>query len=109
MAAGVASSGHGPTKESQSKGEGEQGGSGADKGQHDDGKQGSEGGKDGQAIAAVTATHGNESSFETIVSLGPRLHLRDGPRRRHRHRGCPARPGDITVPSVPVTSLSGCG
>lgn len=71
MAAGVASSGHGPTKESQSKGEGEQGGSGADKGQHDDGKQGSEGGKDGQAIAAVTATHGNESSFETIVSLGP--------------------------------------
>lgn len=71
VAAGVASSGHGPTKESQSKGEGEQGGSGADKGQHDDGKQGSEGGKDGQAIAAVTATHGNESSFETIVSLGP--------------------------------------
>lgn len=47
VAAGVASSGHGPTKESQSKGEGEQGGSGADKGQHDDGKQGSEGGKDG--------------------------------------------------------------
>lgn len=71
VAAGVASSGHGPTKESQSKGEGEQGGSGADKGQHDDGKQGSEGGKDGQAIIAVTATHGNESSFETIVSLGP--------------------------------------
>lgn len=29
------------------------------------------GGQGGQAIAAVTATHGNESSFETIVSLDP--------------------------------------
>lgn len=28
-------------------------------------------GKSGEAIAAVTATHGNEASFETIVSLDP--------------------------------------
>lgn len=28
-------------------------------------------GKSGKAIAAVTATHGNEASFETIVSLDP--------------------------------------
>lgn len=43
----------------------------------DTGKQGnnqgeSQGeGKSGEAIAAVTATHGNEASFETIVSLDP--------------------------------------
>ncbi len=28
-------------------------------------------GKSGEAVAAVTATHGNEASFETIVSLDP--------------------------------------
>lgn len=35
------------------------------------GGSGERGGQGGQAIADVTATHGNESSFETIVSLDP--------------------------------------
>ena len=60
VAAGAAAeqSGHGGKPESTS----EQG--------NDQGESQSEG-KSGEAIAAVTATHGNEASFETIVSLDP--------------------------------------
>lgn len=73
VAAGEASSNE------RSGGQGGQGGSGERGG--DRGGQGAEGHggsgdqaqgeRGGQAVAAVTATHGNESSFETIVSLDP--------------------------------------
>ena len=52
----------------EQSGSGEHGGKpeGADKQGNSQGE-----GKSGEAVAAVTATHGNEASFETIVSLDP--------------------------------------
>ena len=81
VAAGEASSSE---RGGQGGGQGGHGGQGGSGEGHGEGGQGGEGhghggenaeagdnAKSGEAIAAVTATHGNEASFETIVSLDP--------------------------------------
>ncbi len=64
---------HGGKGEGQGSGEHQgQGGKPEGTGSSDRGQAQAEGqGGSGEAVAAVTATHGNEASFETIVSLDP--------------------------------------
>ncbi len=74
VAAGVAAEqssqgGHGGKGGSESSGEGHGGKGGSESAS--DAQASSGEGQGGQAVAAVTSTHGNEASFETIVSLDP--------------------------------------